>query len=319
MIVFGRYMKVAANIVAARRDLLAESIATEGYVPLATLCRKLGVSLATARRDLAHLHEKGRISRVRGGALPRRRGGDVHQGAFAPIRAANDGVASLFESSEAAALKEALCEAGRRCWRRGLVDGSSGHFSERLGDFFLCTPAGVDFGSIRPEMICLVDADGRQVAARGHWKRSLEMVVDLAIYRAVPEAAAVAHAHPPHATAYSFCDSGPPGRLHAEFEVFAGPIARVEYRMPGSPELASLVGESATLHTAILLRNHGVICRGASIGDACLRLELTEAYCQAATIASRLPGGLSPIPRGELQPLVEVKRRLGLPAPERSD
>jgi L-fuculose-phosphate aldolase len=187
-----------------------------------------------------------------------------------------------------------------------------------LGDYFLCTPAGVGRGAMHAAMICLVDATGRQVASHGNWRRSPELIVDLAVYRAAPMAAAVAHAHPPHATAYSACETGPPPGLVAEFEVFAGPLARVDYRMPGSPELASLVGEVASRHSSILLRNHGVLCWGMSVDDACLRLESTEAYCQTATIASHLPGKQSPIPPEKLAALIEVKRKLGIPDPRLS-
>lgn len=314
-------MKVAASVVASRRDRLAETIAAEGFAPLATLCRKLGVSMATARRDLAHLHKQGSISRVRGGAMQRRRGagGDAQAGFPAAVRAEDDTIRALFNSHDAGALKEALCEAGRRCWRRGLVDGASGHFSARFGEHVLCTPAGVGRGAMRPEMICLVDSTGRQVASHGNWRRSPEVLADLAIYRASPLAAAVAHAHPPHATAYAACEVGPPPGLLAEFEVLAGPLARVDYRMPGSPELASLVGEAATRHSSILMRNHGVICWGASVDDACLKLETTEAYCHTAAIAAHLPGRLSPIPPAELAALLEAKRRLGIPDPRLSD
>jgi L-fuculose-phosphate aldolase len=171
---------------------------------------------------------------------------------------------------------------------------------------------------MHPEMICLVDNEGRQVASHGPWKRSPEVIVDLAIYRAVPIAAAVAHAHPPHATAYSACETGPPAGLLAEFEIFAGPITRVDYRMPGSAEVASLVGETAPGHSSILLRNNGVICWGTSLDEACLKLEMTEAYCQTAAIASRLPGQQSPIPPGELAALLVEKRRLGIPDPRYS-
>ncbi|HEY5550539.1 MAG TPA: class II aldolase/adducin family protein [Opitutaceae bacterium] len=253
--------------------------------------------------------------------MPRHRGVEVerHVRTGPTVRAASESIAELFESPGAMELKEAICEMGRRCWRRGLVDGTSGHFSARLGHHFLCTPAGVSRGSMRPEMLCLVDAGGRQVASHVHWKRSPEVLADLAIYRAVPAAVAVAHAHPPHATAWSISEAEPPTGLLPEFEVFAGPLARVDYRMPGSAELARLIGALAPRHPSILLRNHGVICWGTSVEDACLKLEMTEAYCQTAAIASRLPGEQSPIPPDELTSLLEMKRRLGIPDPRLSD
>jgi L-fuculose-phosphate aldolase len=231
------------------------------------------------------------------------------------LHAASESIATLFKSPHAQALKEAICEAGRRAWRRGLVDGASGHFSARLGEFFLCTPAGVGRGFLRSEMLCLVEAEGTQVASHDHWRRSPEVFADLAIYGAVPAANAVAHGHPPHATALSVSGVELPQGLLPEFEFFAGPLARADYRMPGSVELAKLVGDLAPDHRAILMRNHGVITWGISVEDSYLKLEMTEAYCQTLVIASRLPGNQSPIPTGELAALLEMKRRLGIPDP----
>jgi L-fuculose-phosphate aldolase len=228
---------------------------------------------------------------------------------------ADESIATLFKSPGAQALKEAICEVGRRAWRRGLIDGTSGHFSARLGEFFLCTPAGVSRGFLRPEMLCLVDSSGTQLASYDHWKRSPEVLADLAIYRAVPAAAAVAHAHPPHATALSTSGAELPNGLMPEFEFFAGPLARAVFRMPGSPELAKLVGDLAPSHRSVLLRNHGVICWGTSVEDAYLKLEMTEAYCQTLAIASRMPEPPTSIPPGDMAALLAMKRRLGIPDP----
>ena len=62
-------MKVPLHIVLARRDKLAKLIEQERYLPIKDLCKRLGVSEATARRDLAALVQDGRITRTYGGAL----------------------------------------------------------------------------------------------------------------------------------------------------------------------------------------------------------------------------------------------------------
>jgi L-fuculose-phosphate aldolase len=168
-------------------------------------------------------------------------------------------------------------------------------------------------------MLCLVDETGVQIAGHDHWKRSAEVLADLAIYNAVPAAAAVAHAHPPHAAALSVSDVELPQALLPEFEFFAGPLAKTDFRMPGSPELANLVGDLAPDHRSILLRNHGVICWGSSVEDAYLKLEMTEAFCHTFTIAFRLASPPTSIPRSEIAALLEKKRRLGIPDPRLAD
>lgn len=309
-------MRIPAAVVEARREALADRIANEGYLPLSELCRRMGVSVATARRDLSYLQSRGRISRIRGGALARDRRAAVPDSAsdgrsLPKIRGDTD--RDLYTSPAAQALKESICEAGRRAWRRGLVEGACGHFSARLGDSVLCTPAGAARGSLGSEMICLVDGEGRQVAGHAHWRRSPEVLVDLAIYHAMPGAAAVVHAHPVHATAFAISGLEPPRGLLPEFEVFAGPLGIADYWTPGSPELAAAVAQLAPRHPSILLRNHGVICWGTSIQDAYLKLEMTETLCQTAAIAYRLSERPTPIPANELVRLSDLRSQLGIP------
>lgn len=62
-------MKVAFHVVKARRDRLADLLGQHRYLPVSELCRRLGVSEATARRDLAALAGEKKIMRTHGGAL----------------------------------------------------------------------------------------------------------------------------------------------------------------------------------------------------------------------------------------------------------
>lgn len=62
-------MKVPAHVIEARREKLAALIEQHRFLPVKELCRRLGVSEATMRRDLAALEEEKRITRTFGGAL----------------------------------------------------------------------------------------------------------------------------------------------------------------------------------------------------------------------------------------------------------
>ena len=57
------------HVVLARRERLAQLLEQHRYLPLQELCRRLGVSEATARRDLAALAGEKKITRTYGGAL----------------------------------------------------------------------------------------------------------------------------------------------------------------------------------------------------------------------------------------------------------
>ena len=57
------------HVVLARRERLAQLLEQHRYLPVKELCRRLGVSEATARRDLAALVGEKKITRTYGGAL----------------------------------------------------------------------------------------------------------------------------------------------------------------------------------------------------------------------------------------------------------
>ena len=62
-------MRVPIHIVEARREKLAALIERYRYLPIGELCRHLGVSEATVRRDLAELASRNKVKRTHGGAL----------------------------------------------------------------------------------------------------------------------------------------------------------------------------------------------------------------------------------------------------------
>lgn len=62
-------MRVPLHIVEKRRERLRQLIRTDGFLPIAEICRRLEISEATARRDLAAIAAHGQITRTRGGAL----------------------------------------------------------------------------------------------------------------------------------------------------------------------------------------------------------------------------------------------------------
>src|SRR5882757_7297390 len=57
------------HVVRARRERLGQLLEQHRYLPVKELCRRLGVSEATARRDLAALVDEKKITRTYGGAL----------------------------------------------------------------------------------------------------------------------------------------------------------------------------------------------------------------------------------------------------------
>src|SRR5262249_6077889 len=99
-------------------------------------------------------------------------------------------------------LKEQICEIGRRAYNKGFGPAKGGHTSGRLNDReVMCTPTMISKGFMKPEDLCKVDYEGKQLA--GTRKRSSEILLHLAVYKNRPDVSAVVHCHPPHATAFA--------------------------------------------------------------------------------------------------------------------
>mgnify|MGYP006159639085 CR=1 FL=1 len=129
-----------------------------------------------------------------------------------------------------------MCEIGRRIWLKGFCAGNEGNHSYRIGpDRVLCTPTGISKGFLKPDDICTVDMEGKQVA--GKRKRTSEILMHLAIYKARPDVKAVIHSHPPHATAFAVAGVDLPTCIHPEAEVFLGAVKTAKYVTPGDTRL----------------------------------------------------------------------------------
>lgn len=215
----------------------------------------------------------------------------------------------FFNSEEICAIKAQMCDLGRRIWAKDFVDGNGGNITVRVGDnLVLCTPTLVSKGFMKPEDICLIDFDGKQLA--GTQRRTSEAMTHLEVLKRVPNARACVHAHPPHATAFAISNEVPAKGIIPEAEIFLGNIGIAEYQTPGVPELADTVARCATEHQAVIMKNHGVICWGKNAEDAYWRVEILDAYCHTLAIALQLGRGLCEIKPEKVRELEKIRAAL---------
>jgi L-fuculose-phosphate aldolase len=218
----------------------------------------------------------------------------------------------LFHSSKAKTLKEEICRVGWKLWMRGYVDGNGGNISCRLGSHaVICTPTLLSKIDLKPEDLCLVDLEGNQLA--GDLPRTSEVFLHLEIYKNVPQAKAVVHCHPPHATAYAITGHVPPSVIIPEFDVFVGSVALSPYETPGTKRFAETVIPFVRNHNTILLGNHGIVCWADTTTHAEWYAENLETYCWTLLISKQLGVPYSRIPSIKEQDLLAIKKRLGLP------
>jgi L-fuculose-phosphate aldolase len=223
-------------------------------------------------------------------------------------------VAAFFRSPPIEILKERICDMGRRLWQREYTDGNGGNITIRVGDnLALCTATLICKGFMKPEDVCLVDLEGRQLA--GVRRATSEALTHFAIMKRQLAAKACVHAHPPHATAFALWNGVIPQYLIPEVEIFLGQIGVAEYRMPGTQEYADIVGEAARDHQAVLMRNHGVIVWGNDVEDAVWKMENIDAYCRMIWIATGMGGGMSRFTGSQAKALIERRLRQGMSDP----
>ena len=221
-------------------------------------------------------------------------------------------VEMIFDSDLALALKHDMVDVGRKLWERQYVDGNGGNISCRLtSDWVLCTPTLMSKGDLRVEDICLVDFDGNQLA--GVRRRSSEILLHLAIMKAVPAARAVIHCHPPHATAFALAGMVPPDAMLAEHEVFIGPVALVPYETPGTQACADAVVPLAARHNTILMANHGLVTWADTLVHAEWFVEVMDTTCRVLILTAQLGVPPREIPPAIMGGLLEIKRKMGLP------
>jgi len=221
---------------------------------------------------------------------------------------------AFFNSPQAVAWKNQLCEIGTRMWQRAYVDGNGGNMAIRAGeDLALCTPAQVSKGSLQPADICLVDFAGNQLL--GAKRRTSEIAMHGQIFQRQPKAMATCHAHPVHATAFAMTGIVPPtGRL-PEFEIYCS-VALAPYRTTGTWEMGTVVADLVDVHNTILLANHGVVTWGHnSLEEAYWRIEIIETYCRTLVAAAQLGRPATTFTGPQMADLLRIKQSMGFVDP----
>ncbi|MEV0322175.1 class II aldolase/adducin family protein [Streptomyces sp. NPDC050658] len=179
-----------------------------------------------------------------------------------------------------------LVETARRTVSDGLVVGTSGNVSVRVGGTILVTPSGVPYDRLTPGDAVGVDLDG--VRLFGDLSPTSELPMHLAIYRNT-SAGAVVHTHAVHATAVStLLPELPP--IHYMAASMGGPARVASYAPYGSEELAENMLHALRERTACLLQNHGTVTYGDTLPQAYDRTAQLEWMCRLWLTASGVPG-----------------------------
>lgn len=196
--------------------------------------------------------------------------------------------------------KREIVEVGRELYEKGLLVGTDGNISIRLGeDDILITGSGFCKGKLKEEDITLVSLGG-DIKEGPRPARDIRM--HLAVYREKEEAKAVVHAHPPVITGYSMSDMSFERLALPEVMFSLRGIAVTKYATPISVEVARGVTDALRrnpIAQCVLLANHGALTYGNDVYDSFYKMETLELFARS-NLVSQMVGNTRYLDQGQM-------------------
>lgn len=208
--------------------------------------------------------------------------------------------------------REAVAVACRRLADEGLLIGTAGNVSVRVGELVAVTATGVVLAEAIPEDVTVVDLNGGPIA--GEFEPTSELELHLGVYRRF-EAGAVVHTHSRMATALSLVVDELPC-VHYHQLLLGGAIRVAPFAVFGTPELAESVLAALDGKQAALMANHGALALGSSLQSAVENALLLEWACEVYQRAAAIgrPRELDP---GQQQDVITAALARGYGSPRR--
>ncbi len=192
--------------------------------------------------------------------------------------------------------REEVAEAARLLAVEGLLVGTSGNVSLRVGDLVAVTGSGVALAQATGSDVVVVRLDGSHV--EGSLPPTSELELHLGVYADRPDAGAVVHTHAPYSTAVA-CVLDELPVLHYQHLLLGGATRVAPYATFGSRELAAHVRAALEGRTAALMASHGSVTVGATLQQAVDHAILLEWLCALQHRASAL---------GPVRPLTDAEQ-----------
>jgi len=175
--------------------------------------------------------------------------------------------------------KKAVLEAAQQMANMGLVVGTSGNVSMRLGEhsgreLLAITPNARYYDTLDVDDIVVADFEGEKV--EGELAISIERMLHIGIYKARRKVNAIIHTHPVFGSAISVATLEIPAFLDDQVTYIGGEIKVAEYGLPGTQDLVDNVISALGPRNAVLLANHGAVSVGRDMREAFTICELAE-------------------------------------------
>jgi L-ribulose-5-phosphate 4-epimerase len=197
--------------------------------------------------------------------------------------------------ADVARVREEVSDLHAELVRNNLVAWTSGNVSARVpgSDLVVIKPSGVTYDDLRPELMVVVDLEGRKVD--GDLSPSSDTDSHLYVYREMPEVGGVVHTHSSYATAWAAVGEPIPCVITAMADEFGGDIPVGPFALIGADDIgkgivATLAGSRSS---AILMQGHGVF----TVGKDARAAVKTAVMCEDVARAVHLARQLGPVQR----------------------
>lgn len=208
-------------------------------------------------------------------------------------------------------LKQLVYEANMQLPRYGLVTFTWGNVSaiDRESGLFVIKPSGVDYGTMRPEDMVVLDLEGNQV--EGDYRPSSDTPTHLELYKAFPKMGGIVHTHSSWATSWAQAGRGIPcyGTTHADYMYGEIPCLRCLTKEEIDEAYETNTGLLIVEHfkekeymavPACLCKNHGPFTWGKDAMDAVHNAVVLEEVAKMAARCEMINPDVRPAPQ-ELQ------------------
>jgi len=203
------------------------------------------------------------------------------------------------------AVVDSFVRACRQAADYGLMRCSSGNLSLRVeGERLLVKASRSWMARMSPDDVSLCHiADGSLIEGR---KPSVEIRFHAGILKARSDVNVVMHFQTPCATALACRRSEHLNYfVIPEIPFYVGPVARVPYLAPGSPELAQAVTDAMRTHDMVVMSNHGQVTVARDVNHAIQNAVFFEL---ASEIILRSGDAAAPLPEREVEALLALRQ-----------
>ncbi len=185
--------------------------------------------------------------------------------------------------------RAAIVEYGRKLLEAQLTTGTGGNLSifNRSQWLIAIKPSGIDYLTMRPEDVVVVNPKGAVV--EGKLRPSSELRLHLDLYAGRYDVNAVLHTHQVYATTLACLNWELPA-VHYMVAFSGNKVPLAPYAPFGTQELSDHVLRSIGLYNACLMANHGIVTVGRNLPYAFAAAEELELvariYIQARSVGT---------------------------------